>query len=198
MKVELHLHTSRYSGCAINSPEEMMRGLIDAGYDAAYITEHDAVWSTDEIAELQRLFPQIRVFPGVELSLDAQHLLVLGTTDPKYLSLEEVEDVLRTARRDGHLTVLAHPFRWSGGSLMLEKGLLPDALEWFTNNQRGLAADTASDTAAEFHLAPVNGGDVHALEMIGHYWIETHQPVVQADDIRRIVLAGEYDNRPAR
>ena len=81
MKVELHLHTSRYSGCSTATPAALMRKLVEAGYEAVYITEHDAVWPEREIARLQEDFPAIRIFAGVELSLGTdvmplEHLLV--------------------------------------------------------------------------------------------------------------------------
>ena len=105
MKVELHLHTRRYSGCATATPAEMMRTLIAAGYEAVYITEHDAVWSAAEIAELQEAFPPIRIFPGVELSVGTgvmplQHLLVLGTTDPDLLAVRDAGRVLAIRQVD--------------------------------------------------------------------------------------------------
>jgi hypothetical protein len=31
--------------------------------------------------------------------------------------------------------------------------------------------------------------------MLGRFWIQTARPVVHADDIRDIILAGLYDNR---
>ena len=48
MKVELHLHTSRYSLCAVDSPAQMMLRYIDAGYQAVYITEHER-YLTEEV-----------------------------------------------------------------------------------------------------------------------------------------------------
>ena len=52
MKVELHLHTNRYSPCAGNSPQDMMVALITAGYDTVFITEHEVVWPDKELASL--------------------------------------------------------------------------------------------------------------------------------------------------
>ena len=65
MKVELHLHTFRYSGCSTATPQQLMAELIRCGYEAVYITEHDTMWSDWEIDNLQKEFPQIRIFPGV-------------------------------------------------------------------------------------------------------------------------------------
>jgi predicted metal-dependent phosphoesterase TrpH len=194
MKVELHLHTSRYSGCAVNTPSEMMRRLIEAGYDAVCITEHDAVWGADELADLRSLFPELRIFGGVELSLGMQHLLVLGTTDPHYLEITDEAEVLESAARADLPTVLAHPFRWGGGAGMLERGLRPDAIEHFTSNHFDVSADLAADTGGRLGVALVNAGDVHAVEMIDQFWIETDSPVAKASDLRRIILQGAYRN----
>jgi predicted metal-dependent phosphoesterase TrpH len=206
MKVELHLHTSRYSACSVNSPEELMRKLIAAGYDAVYLTEHDAFWPDREIAALQAQFPRLRILPGAELSIgtaDAfQHLVVLGANDLEYLVLAsgtrpDVGGILAKARAAGHLTVLAHPFRWADGADMLWRGHRPDAMELRTCNQDADQAELARQTADELHMPVVNAGDVHSVGMVGRFWIETACPLDAPQDIRRVVLGGQYVNRIA-
>ncbi len=193
MKVELHLHTSRYSGCAMNTPEQMMQRLIDTGYGAVYITEHDAVWRDSEIEDLRRLFPQLRIFSGVELSLGSHHLLVLGTGDPEYVRIYDPADVVLKARREGHLTILAHPFRWPGGAEMLwDSGPLPDAIEYRTCNQDSMMGGVALDTAARLHLPVVSAGDIHSLLAINRFYIHTDRDLDYANDIRQIVIDGRY------
>lgn len=197
MKVELHLHTTRYSACAVNTPQEMMRRLVDAGYEAVYITEHDAFWSDEELAQLRAAVPGLRIFPGVELSLGRHHLLVLGTNDPAYLSLDSEAEAVEKARDERHLTVLAHPFRWEGGAEMLEadeESLLPDAIELRTPNQDAAQAQAAAEAAGRLNLSLVNAGDAHALDFIDRFWIETLRPIELADDIRNIVIDGAYGN----
>jgi hypothetical protein len=197
MKVELHLHTDRYSACAVLSPAAMMHGLIERKYEAVYITEHEAVWSEREIADLQQRFPEIKIFPGVELTLVdySVHLVVLGTTDREYVTLQkDPEAVLEKARDDGCLTVLAHPFRWPGSGGLLEEGFRPDALELRTGNHNAEQAQLSEEFAERFSLATVNAGDIHHADWMGRQWVETHRPIAHAKDIREIVLAGEYDN----
>jgi hypothetical protein len=201
MKVELHLHTSRHSDCAVASPRELMEALTAAGYGAVYITEHHCVWKDDELAALREEFPNIRIFPGVELNVcfePLQHLLVLGTNDPQYLTIFNPGKVLAKAREEGNLTVLAHPCRWEGASQILDDGLLPDAIEHHTGNQEFSQCAAAQAKAEEHHLPLVNAGDVHSLAMVGQFWIETARPLVEAHDIREIILAGEYENRTPR
>ena len=205
MKVELHLHTSRYSGCAVNSPSELMAGLVSAGYEAVFVTEHDAVWPDDELAELKAEFPRLAIFPGVELSLGAwdvfEHLLVLGTNDRRYLELAggpepDVAAILDRARAAGHMTVLAHPFRWDGGAEMLRRHLRPDAIELCTCNHDPEQAAVSAATARGLNLPVVNAGDVHSLAMVGRFWIETARPLTGPADLREMILAGEYANCP--
>jgi len=203
VKVELHLHTNRYSACAVASPRELMKCLLDCGYEAVYLTEHDMVWPDEEIAELAGQFPQLRIFPGIELSigelLSFQHLLVLGTNDREYVKMAhgarpDVEGILAKARAAGHLTVLAHPCRWDEGSKMLRRGFVPDALENRTCNQGPDQAAAARRLAEEHSLPFVNSGDVHSAAMVGRFWIDTAAPLADANDIRAVVLDGAYAN----
>jgi len=198
MKVELHLHTSRYSPCARANPFELMEALIGYGYEAVFITEHDHVWSDWELGQLQEEFRGLKIFPGVELTLgpdQAQHLLVLGTLDPGYLELrEDPRRILEKARRDGDATILAHPFRWQGGGEMLDDGLIPDALENLTCNHEPAHARLAQAAGELFSLPVVNAGDVHALEFLDRFWIETEAPLVEARDIREILVNRRFRN----
>ena len=195
MKVELHLHTSRYSDCATNTPEEMMAELLRSGYHAVFITEHNAVWPGRELNELRGQFPGLRIFPGVERQLHAHHILVLGTNDREYLEVPGEMELLERARSLGHLTVLAHPYRYEGGADLLEQRLRPDAMEHLTNNHLPEPAMKARDAAESFGLPLVNAGDSHSLGMIGQFWIETRWPLRQAQDVRRAVVEGAYENR---
>jgi len=203
MKVELHLHTSLYSGCSLIAPAQAMEALSDARYDAVYLTEHDTVWPEDGLAVLRRDYPHLAVFGGLEKSLTLDsgafvHLLILGTTDPTYLRMDDPAAVLRRARRRGHLTVLAHPFRWDGAAELLDGPDRPDALELRTNNHVGPAADAAAEAAERLGLPLVNSGDVHSAAAVNKFWIETQRPLHRGLDIRRIVREGAYVNRTGR
>ncbi len=134
MKVELHAHTIRHSPCAILTASDLLMSLIEHEYDAVYITEHDALWPEEDLDYLRKKFPWMRIFGGLERTVDGCHVLVLGTSDTKYLQMTDAQSVIAAARADGHLTVLAHPFRWEGAEKLLAAGVLPDALEWRTPN----------------------------------------------------------------
>ena len=197
MKIELHCHTNRYSGCAANSSWQLMERFIECGYGAVFITEHAAVWQLRELAELQQQFPRIRVFGGVELNLGYDpydHLLVLGSSDAAYLKLSDPAEILAKARAEGHMTVLAHPFRFDARDRLLRKGLLPDALEFRTCNHSLKQAQESAAAGQRYNLPLVNAGDTHALGFINRYWIETDQDIASPADLLRAIRAGAYQN----
>ena len=175
-----------------------MERLIQDGYGAVFLTEHNDVWGHWALAELQAAYPQIRIFPGVEIALGdgRTHLLVLGTEDRAYLRMPQAADIIERARGEECLTVLAHPFRWPEASKVLSDPILPDAIEWWTGNHTDdLWAGQSEQAAHRLGLRLVNAGDVHALEMANRFWIETFEPVEQARDLRSIILQGHYVNR---
>ncbi|MFA6133695.1 MAG: PHP domain-containing protein [Phycisphaerae bacterium] len=201
MKVELHLHTDCFSPCARSGPAEMMTRLVQTGYKAVYITEHDALWSDQDLADLQNRYPTLRIFRGVEVTLNLgsgernQHMLVLGTSDRRYTELaNEPAALVAKARAEGCLTILAHPFRWEGSARILAEGIVPDALEYCTCNQEGGLAQQAMAKAEELDIPFINAGDSHGVDFINRFWIETDVPLIDGRDIRPIVLGGQYRN----
>ena len=208
MKVELHCHTGQYSHTAPDDPNDMgsparvMQTLIAAGYDVVYLTEHDVVWPDDELAELRAAHPQIAIFPGVELNIGlhaAYHVVILGTNDPRYLQIHDEGQAVATAREEGHLTILAHPWMYDQGAVRAWTGPFPDAMEARSNKGRGhLSPEQISECLKGWPARPyVNASDVHPLSHINRFWIETARPLTEADDIRDIVLAGEYTRHVA-
>jgi len=195
MKVELHSHTMRYSGCAVSTPAQLMVSLIQHQYDAVFLTEHDAVWEDWELNTLRREYPELRIFPGVELSLpNDDHLLVLGTNDREYLTLRQPERIIARAQQAKHLTVLAHPFRWPKPYSLLETDSLPDAVEFRTHNSDARAGEQSLTAARHLRLPLVNAGDTHAAQTLGHFWIDTYPDLASNTDIYDIVRNGMYEN----
>lgn len=200
MKIELHCHTNRYSMCGNNTPEEMLEKLIEAAYDAVFLTEHNQVWPDGEIEELREKFPQINILPGAELTFNNPegfaHLLVLGTSDPAFLEISDPTEALARAGNQNCLTVLAHPFRFAGGDWLIRKdaGKLPDAIEYFSPNVNGEQAEQSRQEARQLGLRLINSGDAHSLDFIDKFWVETNRSFETPAQLREIVLNRDYEN----
>ncbi len=117
MLIDLHTHTSRYSACSVLAPDDLCRLSAERGLDAIVITEHFALWGTQERNVLQRKFPQLRIFRGVEISVREGYDVICITAEEKLevmsmLSVLEVRELLGPALEKSFLFV-AHPFRFN-------------------------------------------------------------------------------------
>ncbi|MFP4314797.1 MAG: PHP domain-containing protein [Desulfovibrionales bacterium] len=120
MLIDCHVHTTRYSGCSTLSPKWACEWAEDRGLDVLVLTEHQVQWTTPEIAILRKEYPGLKIFSGVEVSLEEGFDVVLiasiqGLTYPPFphrISLAEFQDSLRVVRGE-RFAFIAHPFRWT-------------------------------------------------------------------------------------
>lgn len=115
IKIDCHLHTNRYSPCSSLSPVRACELAIHRGLDALVITEHQIQWSPQEIRELQTMFPKIKLFAGLEVTLEEGFDIVIITRNqslniPYGLPLQDVNSILGDSTQ---FTFLAHAFRWT-------------------------------------------------------------------------------------
>ena len=119
MKVDIHCHTSKYSPCAGQSPENMVEAAIRRKMDGVVITEHDVLWKKEELEDLRNKYPQIVILNGVEISsyiridkkIHIYDILVYGLLEgekiPKYKG--DIKETLNIFQE--YALVLPHPFR---------------------------------------------------------------------------------------
>jgi predicted metal-dependent phosphoesterase TrpH len=197
MKVEIHSHTEVYSHCSTVPPRELIAMAEASGYDAIFITEHNRVWPSRDLAELREMCENIRIFGGIEISLPHRHdLLVLGPEDPIYETMTSPEEVLAQACADGFLTVLAHPFRYHAEGELPGFCRLVDALETRTcNHSDPEHLEAAHRYADQYNIAEVYSSDAHGLNFMNKFWIETKGSFRTPQDFRHIVLSGHFENK---
>lgn len=169
VRVDLHVHTRRYSQCAEGLDPAALPGIMRArGLSGVVVSEHDAMWSAAELGELRAaLGPDQRVYGGVEVTTRDGHLVVIG--------LEGLGDIRRgmagaalveRALREGAAVILAHPHRGRPGPYDL---VLPGlhAVEVRNATTSAEQAARAASLARTAGLLAVAGSDAHALEHVG-------------------------------
>ncbi|HEY2156257.1 MAG TPA: PHP domain-containing protein [Isosphaeraceae bacterium] len=174
-KIDHHVHTTRYSPDSDIRPHELIEAAIAAGLDWVVITEHDAQWQPDELADLARQADGLVVLSGVEVSAREGHFLVYGLPD-----LDDIEvgialgDLIAVADRHGAAVIAAHPFRWDQDFEAIaaehDRGLA--GVELVSNN---VTPETRALTArlADRHGFPTTGSsDGHQPEVVGCYCTE--------------------------
>ncbi len=77
MYLDLHVHTTAYSGCSVLTPEIMAIAVKQAGLDGVCVTEHNRIWSKQEAAALASKYG-IMVFRGMEITTTGGDVLVFG------------------------------------------------------------------------------------------------------------------------
>jgi predicted metal-dependent phosphoesterase TrpH len=163
--IDLHVHTRLRSPCAETlDPERLPALLRAAGLHGLVVTEHDAMWTEEEVARARRaLRPEQRIYRGVEVTTSDGHYVVVGLPDATGLSPGMTPRTLVSlAHRSGAAVILAHPHRGRAGSFeAVPSGV--DALELFgePDQARVLALARARG------LAAVAGSDAHADERVG-------------------------------
>ena len=194
MRIDMHVHTNRYSACSIIEPHELIEQARRIGLDGLCLTEHDTLWPPDEIEDLGR-DSDVRIFRASEITTDHGHILIFGCTE----NLGDVStlDGLRSeVMRAGGLTFAAHPFR---GSLRYGLGELQMSVENACKRPvfhgvdgieiaNGMAWDSENNmarrVAERLGLIGIAGSDAHWIDELGHHVtiferdIETEQQMV--------------------
>lgn len=181
MKYDLHVHTSRYSACAVSSPEAVCQTAIQRGLTGIALTEHDVWWPATEYEELRRAFPELAIFNGVEYAVSEGHFLVfLPDARDRLPSFPNLLSLAAGVRRRGGVLIWAHPFRYDRTSPAWLVHLRPDAMELASTNMSPLVQTMAGKTAAKWRIPGLRNSDAHQAASVGRYFTEI--PVLLRDN----------------
>jgi predicted metal-dependent phosphoesterase TrpH len=175
MRFDLHLHTSRHSPDSVMDPFSLLLRARDIGLDGLVITEHDWLWTDDELDELRRAQPDLVVLAGVEVSAREGHFLAYGIRDP--LAIPKgigVAALCREVHRQDGVVVAAHPFRWNQqfeDILRREKPDL-DGLELMTSNMDADIRRKAEGVWQRQGWAGLGSSDAHSEPVLGACYTE--------------------------
>lgn len=208
MLVDLHCHTTRSQDSRL-SPPEAVDAARDAGLDAVCFTEHDSLWSADELRALAREtgFP---VLAGVEVSTEIGHVLAYGL--PEFdLTLRRFGALVARARVYDAVLVLAHPyrrhFRFEVPSVLtaadvtaaLRRRGLPEvaALESGNGATRPIENALAAHVAGRLELPTTAGSDAHAPERVGAWATEVDGEVGDGGELAAAIVDARVRAVPA-
>ncbi len=189
MKFDLHLHTTRHSPDSEMDPFVMLRRARALGLDGVVITEHDWLWTGDELDELRAAAPGLVVLAGVEVSTRQGHFLVYGVKDPFAVPRGiGVAELCREMHRQGGAVVAAHPFRWGQrfDDILARDRPELDGLELMTNNMDADCRRRAAAIHARRRLAGLGNSDAHHEDTLGVCYTEFDATI---RDVRDLVEA---------
>lgn len=195
MLIDMHVHTARYSSCAQMPPDAMARTAVARGLDGVVITEHDIVWSRDEIEALRARHPDLILLRGVEVSTSAGHALVYGITrdDTRGFSYHmPLKRLTRQVHEAGGLVVLAHPARYDSRIPRPVYGADLDGLEVRSFNIRAYMRQPIEALQADLGVPGLAGTDGHTPDVLGLYATDFAAPIETEADLVAAVKAGAF------
>ncbi len=186
MKFDLHIHTSRHSPDSILDPFALVARARQIGLDGVVITEHDWLWTEEELEELRAAAPGLVVLTGIEVSAWEGHFLVYGIHNPFALPRGiRVSALCREVHNQGGAVVAAHPFRWNQAFdeiLRKDKPEL-DGLELMTNNMDAECRKLAAEVHGKYALAGLGSSDAHQEETVGFCYTDFAATIKSGRDL---------------
>lgn len=196
MLVDIHVHTSRHSDCGRSDPDSMVEAAIARGLDAIVLTEHNYMWTQEELAPLQRRHPEIKLFGGIEVSVKmdgGQHMVILGVPDPDlfYPTMPPAE-LIAAVRRHGGAAILAHPYRWTPEvhEDILRAGF--DAIEICSNSIRNYMQQPICELQRQTKVPLVVSSDGHHVTELGLYALDLPTMPVDDKELAAMIRHGEF------
>ena len=108
--VDMHIHTTNGASDSQLRPEEMAEIAGRIGLTGVNVTEHDRVWDRYTADAFRRAHPHLFLSPGMEVSTDLGHIVVVGLKE--YLpGIRRCAELRRVVDSVGGFMVVAHPFR---------------------------------------------------------------------------------------
>jgi predicted metal-dependent phosphoesterase TrpH len=186
MKFDLHMHTTRHSPDSRMDPFGMCRRAEAIGLDGVVITEHDWLWTEDELNELRRDHPGLVILGGVEVSAREGHFLTYGVSNPFALPRGiGVSDLCREVHRQGGAIVAAHPYRWRQpfDEVLAQHRPDLDGLELMTNNMDEDCRRRAAFVHKRLGLCGLGSSDAHDEDVLGYCYTEFQAQIRHAADL---------------
>lgn len=184
MRIDCHTHTAKYSSCSRLGPRELCDWALQRGLQGLVLSEHRLQWRKDELDELQRRFPDLKLYSGMEVSLREGYDVVLlaGETILDLPPFPDVDSLARALKPHGDtiFSFVAHPFRYrSFMTPELQEVLeIVEGIEMNSINilKQAVVKDNGyympenhalyRKTQQTYELAPVYNSDTHARDSV--------------------------------
>jgi len=174
LRLDIHVHTSRYSPCSRIDPAKLIGRAVKAGLDGVVITEHAHQWDDAELKALVDAsgFPGFVLLSGFEYTSDQGDLLVYGLAPSQVAQFEPgwpPETAVDLAVRQGGVCIAAHPTRAALGFDERIYGLPLAAIEVSSVNLQPHEQRLAMQVAEGARIPPSASSDAHVLSQVGRY-----------------------------
>ncbi|MCP4750773.1 MAG: PHP domain-containing protein [Proteobacteria bacterium] len=208
MQIDLHVHTRPRSQCSYIDPEDLVREAVRIGLDGFCLTEHQVLWSTDEVEELAR-GAGIKIFRGNEITTAQGDVLVFGL-EKDIQGVVTIQELRQEVEAAGAFSILAHPFRgfktfgisdlkMSVEQASKKKALgFVDAIEIRNGKVTDQDNGMAEQVAERLGLPGTGGSDAHNVDEVGKCVTVFEREIQNESQLAEELKAGRFTVGTAR
>lgn len=208
MEFDLHIHTSRYSGCSNIDVLKLLRKSKEAGLDGIALTEHGICWSEENIEEIRVKsgMTDLVILPGQEVACYTKfghfqgEFLVFGPTR-SLGSSRSLEQILAIVHAEGGVVIAAHPYRklpHEAGFYGAGNGVYRAAIDGIEIEHPSYDAESrllAQNAARAMKIAGIGCSDAHDLRFVGICRTVFSRPVRDIETLCQEIKAGRVTAR---
>jgi len=202
VKIDLHVHTKPKSPCSNMTPEGAIAEAKKIGIDGICFTEHDVLWSDEEIEQLRK-DEDFLILRGCEISSMDGHFLIFGLEQQMepFLTIQEIAEL---RKKPTSFLAIAHPFReflvvgLDQLNLNIEEEsrkdyfVYLDGIEIKNGRSSKKANRFAERIANKLELRGIGGSDAHEYHEIGKVITEFQSEITNETDLIKELKNGTF------
>jgi predicted metal-dependent phosphoesterase TrpH len=204
---DMHIHTTNGASDSQLRPEEMAVIAKRIGLTGVNVTEHDRVWDRYTADAFRREHPYLFLSPGMEVSTDMGHVVVVGLKE--YVGgIRKCAELRRVVDSVGGFMVVAHPFRHFFDPVSFTRHgqkppeMTPENLAKMPvfEHVHGIEVLNGANTMRENYMAlrvahllgkPGTGGsDAHSTSGVAYYCTLFEKPLTSVEEMLAELHAG--------
>lgn len=197
LRIDLHCHTRRHSGCSAIDEYRLIDRAVQRGLHGLVITEHHYQWSEDELDELREKAnaPGFVLMAAFEYSSSRGDILMYGLAPEQvkeFVPGGDPEEALERAIGMGAACIAAHPTR---AQIPFDDRIarMPfHGLETRSVNLEDHEQRLAIRLADNLGIPPTASSDAHRLDDIAAYATEFDDPIQCMADLRAALIRGRF------
>ena len=194
MKIDLHVHCSERSECAVVNEHGQIQAAIANGLDAITFCDHARLVDQEHLVELNRQYAPFKIFSGIEITVGYEDLLVIGVHD-RILEKQDwtYPELYSWVRKHAGFIGLAHPFRYHKFIELDLAHYPPDAIELHSPNTPPSFEKEILDTAKQIDAGLLSNSDAHSSKHLGRFYNLLVRNPSNETDLVCMLRAREYE-----